>query len=390
MGTVSVDPELADRIRARLVAMGETMSATALAAAVRAESRGVATETDVANLVEQLYDELIGAGPLEDLLVSPEVTDVLVCGTQVWLDGVDGMRKAELSFANDGQVRQLATRLATAAGQRLDDAKPFADAVLLPNSRRGRIRMHAILPPVSDQGTCLSLRIFRQQQFTLRQLVTPELAALLRVIVHARLSLVIAGGTGSGKSTLLSALTEEVPDAQRIIAIEDVAELTPSHPHFVRLLTRQANVEGAGAIELRELVRQALRMRPDRIIVGEVRGAEVCELFVALNSGHDGSATTIHANSLDEVPTRFASLAALGGWPREAVHSQLAATMQVVVFVERTARGQRQIREIGVVKSNSSQQQCRTLPVWRAGEWHAGRRILELLLAERGQSWPCA
>src|SRR5690606_12096635 len=202
------------------------------------------------------------------------------------------------------------------------------------------VRLHAVLSPVALGGTCLSLRVLRPATQGLDALsragtVSAEAKTLLRKIIRARLAFLVVGGTGAGKTTLLSALLAEVAAEERIVCVEDAAELAPPHPHVVRLVARPANIEGAGAITLRDLVRQALRMRPDRIVVGEVRGAEVVDLLTTLNSGHDGGAGTVHANSPHEVPARLEALAGSGGMDRSALHSQLAAAVQVVLHVQR-------------------------------------------------------
>src|SRR5262249_1528101 len=217
------------------------------------------------------------------------------------------VERSVVAFADDAAVRRLAQRLAAAAGRRLDDASPFVDATLPDGTR-----LHAVLPPITP-ATTLSLRVLARRRFELRELVDAQVATLLRAIVAARLTLVISGGTGTGKTTLLGALLGCVPPSERLVVIEDAAELVSGHPHVGRLVTRTANVEGSGAIGLRELVRQALRMRPDRLVVGEFRGAEIVELLVALNTGHEGGAATLHANAAADVPARLYALGALGG-----------------------------------------------------------------------------
>jgi pilus assembly protein CpaF len=215
-------------------------------------------------------------------------------------------------------------------------------------------RFHAVLPPIAGRGTCLSLRTFRPRAFTVAELVdagtlAPGAAALLRAVVAARLAFLVTGGTGSGKTTLLAALLGLVPPVERIGLVEDAAELRPDHPHVVPLQARPANADGAGEVTLRDLVRQALRMRPDRIVVGECRGAEVVELLTALNTGHDGGAGTLHANSPADVPARLEALAATGGLGRDALHSQLAAALHCVVHVRRGPAG-RVVDEVCVLR----------------------------------------
>src|SRR5690606_25793729 len=221
-------------------------------------------------------------------------------------------------------------RLAGSAGRRLDDASPYVDA-RLPDGAR----LHAVLAPVSTRGTCLSLRVPPRRAFSLEELtrvgsLTADGAALLRRMVGAKLAFLVSGGTGSGKTTLLSALLSLVPPAERLVLVEDSRELAPDHPHVVQLEARPPNSEGAGEITVRTLVRQALRMRPDRLVVGEVRGAEVVDLLAALNTGHEGGCGTIHANSAAEVPARVEALGIAAGFSRAAVHSQLAAAVHAI------------------------------------------------------------
>ncbi|HEY2763230.1 MAG TPA: ATPase, T2SS/T4P/T4SS family, partial [Pseudonocardiaceae bacterium] len=207
--------------------------------------------------------------------------------------------------------------------------------------------------------------------------VAPQAARLLRAIVAARLAFLVVGGTGSGKTTLLSALLGCVPADERIVCVEEATELQPGHPHVVRLAARQRNIEGAGEVTLRDLVRQALRMRPDRLVVGEVRGAEVCELLAAMNTGHEGGAGTLHANSLTEVPARLEALAALGGMPRLALHSQLAAAVHVVLHVTRRG-GSRGLAAVGVLERHDDL--VRVVTAWQDGQWcPGGQRLRDLL-----------
>jgi pilus assembly protein CpaF len=387
--------ELLERVRQRLAVGGSTPTAALVADAVRTEAGGVLGHTDLLAALRCLGDEFAGAGALEPLLRDPDTTDVLVTGpTDVWLDGGSGLRRTDIRFPGEDAVRRLAQRLALAAGRRLDDAQPYVDAWLPGAGPHGRVRLHAVLPPLAPDGTCLSLRVLRPATHdlaTLRELGTfdTRTAALLTTIVRARLAFLVVGGTGTGKTTLLAALLGCVPANERIVCVEDAGELQPSHPQVVRLVARPPNVEGAGEVTVRDLVRQALRMRPDRLVVGEVRGAEVCELLAALNTGHDGGAGTLHANSPAEVPARLEALAALGGLSRPALHSQLAAALQVVVHVRRTETGQRVVAEIGVVTRAADNTGVRVLPAWRADGRQIGWPTLNNLLNRRESPIPC-
>jgi pilus assembly protein CpaF len=382
----ALEAGLVARVRGRLALDVAEPTRARVAAAARDEL-GVRGDADVLAVVESLRGELLGAGPLEPLLREPGVTDVLVNGPgRVWVDRGEGLQPAAVRFTDDGELRRLAVRLAASAGRRLDDAMPCADVRLA-----GGIRLHAVLPPIASGGVCLSFRVPRRRPFTLAELVAlqtmPVAAAeLLDELVHARLAFLVTGGTGSGKTTVLASLLGRVEAAERIVLIEDSAELNPDHPHVVRLEARMANVEGAGAIGLHTLVREALRMRPDRIVVGEVRGAECVDLLAALNVGHDGGAGTLHANSAADVPARIEALCTVAGLGRDAVHSQLAAGLQVVVHLRRDRSGRRLIEAVGVFHRGSDGL-VRVIPAWfdDGGHWVVGpgRAALDSLLLRR-------
>ncbi len=339
---MSIERALVERVRARLVADGGTTTPAAVAAALRVEGGALRGDADLLDVLRALQSEIAGAGPLEPLLADPDVTDVLVNGPfEVWVDRGAGLERTAVRFTDEAAVRRLAARLAAASGRRLDDAQPWVDA-RLPDGTR----LHAVLPPVASGGTCLSLRVPRRQAFTLAELVAAgslpaDGADLLADLLLARVAFVVSGGTGTGKTTLLSALLSLVDRSDRLILVEDAAELLPDHPHVVRLGARPPNVEGAGEVTLRDLVRQALRMRPDRVVVGEVRGAEVVDLLAALNTGHEGGCGTVHANSAADVPARLEALAATAGLSREALHSQLASGLRVGVHLSRSPVGRR-------------------------------------------------
>ena len=338
-----------DPLRDRLAGLGRSPSPADVAAAMRAEGRMV-SDAALIETVEALRRHSVGAGPLEDLLHAPGVTDILVNGPDhVYVDRGGGLELTGLRFGHDTDVRQLAQRLAASVGRRLDDASPFVDARLADGSR-----LHAVLSPLADPGTCISLRVLGMRSFTLDDCVRagslhPGGAELLRRIIAARLAFLVSGGTGSGKTTLLGALLALVPVDERIVVVEDSRELDPAHPHVVRLEARPANAEGTGSVTLTDLVRQSLRMRPDRLVVGEVRGREICDLLTALNTGHEGGCGTVHANSAGDVPTRLEALAALGGLNRTALHAQLASALQAVVHVSRDRAGVRRVGEISVL-----------------------------------------
>lgn len=345
-----VSTELLERVRGTLAADGFEPTADRVAAVLRANG-GVIGDATVLAVVAALRREAMGAGPLDGLLADPGISDILVNGpNEVYVDRGRGLEKVPVRTGDESAVRRLATRLAAAAGRRLDDATPYVD-VRLPDGSR----FHAVLSPVAAPGTCLSLRVPSRQVFSLDDLVAagslpPGGAVVLRDLMEARLAFLISGGTGTGKTTLLSSLLTLVPPMERLLLVEDASELRPEHPHVVRLEARPPNVEGAGEITLRELVRQALRMRPDRLVVGEVRGAEVADLLSALNTGHEGGCGTVHANSAYDVPARLEALGAIAGLGREALHSQVASALRVVVHLVRDGDGRRRVAELQVVE----------------------------------------
>ncbi|MFJ6179383.1 TadA family conjugal transfer-associated ATPase [Streptomyces sp. NPDC092295] len=341
---------LLDAVRQRLAESGADPTPARVAAALRAQGR-LLGDTEVLGAAAELRCELVGTGPLEPLLDDPSVTDVLVSAPdRVWVDRGSGLELTAVTFTDAASVRRLAQRLAAVAGRRLDDARPWVDA-RLPDGTR----MHAVLPPVAVGSTCLSLRVVRPKAFSLPELtaagtVPPGGERVLRALIESRLSFLISGGTGTGKTTLLSTLLGLVGERERIVLAEDSAELRPDHPHVVRLEGRPANQEGAGLVTLRDLVRQALRMRPDRLVVGEVRGHEVTELLAALNTGHEGGCGTVHANTAADVPARLEALGTAAGLDRAALHSQLAAALSVVIHLVRDRDGRRRIAEVHVLE----------------------------------------
>ncbi|WP_051750056.1 TadA family conjugal transfer-associated ATPase [Phycicoccus jejuensis] len=332
----------------RSIAAGEGPTPARIAAVARASVPLLGHEGG-ARAGRELEVALVGLGPLAPLLEDHAVTDVLVNGDgSVWVDRGDGVHAADVRVPRAG-VRPLATRLAGLAGRRLDDAQPWVDG-LLP----GGVRLHAVLPPLVEDGAHLSLRIPRRRLAGVPSIVEHGMAdaataAVLGGLVAARRSLLVTGGTGAGKTTVLGALLAQCPPHERLVVVEDVRELDPLHPHVVRLQGRAPNVEGAGEVSLSVLVRQALRMRPDRLVVGEVRGGEVRDLLAALNTGHEGGAGTLHANGPQEVPARLEALASLVGMPRAAVHAQLRGALHAVVHVVRDGAGRR-VGSVGVLR----------------------------------------
>ena len=381
--------ELATRVRQRFAAEGMAVTPAAVVSAVRADpGAAVLGDTTVLRMADRVHDDLVGAGPLAPLLADPNVTDVLVNGVRVWVDRGSGLRQVAVPLGNLDEVRRLAQRMAASCGRRLDDGSPYVDAQLPDGTR-----LHAVLPPVATSGPYLSLRTFRQRPFTLDELVqqgtVPGPAAeLLAAVVAARLAYLVTGGTGSGKTTLLNTLLGLVPPTERIVLVEDAAELRPVHPHVVGLQSRTSNVEGAGSVGMSDLVRQALRMRPDRLVVGECRGAEVVDLLCALNTGHDGGAGTLHANAPADVPARLEALGLLGGLPRAALHAQVAAALQVLLQVRRSSQG-RVLEAVCLLLPTGQERLVTVVPAWeRDGGPGPAAAALARLIAARSVPVP--
>lgn len=295
-------------------------------------------------------DATIG-GPgaeLMSLINDPAVSDVLVNGTDVWVDRAGTMSRVPIELGNEAAVRELAVRMAAAAGTRLDEAMPIVDGTL-PNGTR----LHAVLSPPAVGGPLISLRTKRQVTFTLDQLeenrtLTAQMKDAIQGLIKARATVLLSGATGTGKTTLLSAILSAVDPTQRIMCIEEVPELSPKHPHVVTLCQRDANVQGEGEVSLADLVRAAMRMRPDRIVLGECRGAEVRDVLAAFNTGHEGGWVTIHANSAADVPARLVALGALAGMSDTTVHAQTVAAIDAIIHVKRLPGGRRQVSEIAM------------------------------------------
>lgn len=347
LGGENIDPALVEKVRRRL--LPARVDLTAIMHALRAEGSLLDGEALAAE-ADRVQAELTGAGVLEPLLRDREITDILVNAPDaVWIERNGHLQRTGTVFRDDATVRRLAQRLAAQAGRRLDDASPCVDAVL-PNG----VRLHAVLPPVAARGTLISLRVPPRRVFTLDGLVAAEMltplgARLLSALARRRVSFLISGGTGTGKTTLLGTMVGLVPRQERLVLVEDCSEAVIRHPHVVRLQSRTANQEGIGGIGLGVLVRQALRMRPDRVVVGEVRGVEVCDLLKAMNTGHEGGCATVHANGVEDVPARVEALASPAGLARAAVHAQLAAAVRLVLHLERGNGGRRRLACVGVV-----------------------------------------
>lgn len=327
---------------------GETLDEAIMR--LKAPGKGIG---DVGSALEELDARLNGLGEvLAPLLRLPGITDILVNSTRVWVDCGQGVEPIDDGFSSEEEVRALAITMAAICGKRLDDAVPIVDGILPMG-----VRVHAVIPPLSGEGTIISLRIPARGGLTLEQMrkgasIDDTTQQILSRMLEVRCNVLISGATGSGKTTLLSALLSSISVNERLICIEEISELHPAHPHVVHLQARQANTQGRGEVSLSELVRAAMRMRPDRIILGECRGGEVRDIMSALNTGHRGSFATIHANTPAEVPARLSALGALAGMSAEATHVQARAAFDLVVHMERSVGSYgntgRRVAQIGV------------------------------------------
>lgn len=385
----SADPNggLINEVKDRLAAGSLSPDPASVAAALTQE-RCLLGPEGIEAVSRVICEEFLGSDPVVAHLRDPAVTDVLINGSSsMWVERSGKLEQVENAFPDEEAVRAYAQRLAIRAGRRVDDASPFVDA-RLPDGTR----MHAILPPLAVEGTSISLRIPRRQAYTLNELNSIEALAddavsLLTEIVERRVAFLVTGGAGTGKTTLLSALLSLADPGERLVLIEDCAELVPDHPHVVRLEARPPNQEGRGRVTIRELVRQALRMRPSRIILGEARGGEIVDLFTALNAGHEGGCGTLHANKPQDVPARIEALGLLAGVSREAVHSQAAAAVRVILHLVRDEDGRRRLESVAVLRrraANGPLQAALALTFDQSGrtrEWPG----LDLLEAELGR-----
>ncbi len=323
-----------------------------IVADILAEERTQLNQTEQRDLVTTLLNDMLGLGPLEPLLADEAVTDIMVNGPkQVYVERKGKLELSGVTFADDAHVMNIATRIVTQIGRRVDESTPLVDARLADGSR-----VNIIIPPLAIDGPTISIRKFSKKKITLdimerQKNLSPAMATVLKIASRCRLNILISGGTGSGKTTLLNAMSRMIDHGERIVTIEDAAELQLQQPHVVRLETRPPNLEGGGEITQRELVKNTLRMRPDRIILGEIRAGEALDMLQAMNTGHDGSMCTIHANRPREALTRLENMVAMAGvkLPNEAVRSQIAGAINLVVQIARMRDGVRRITQISEV-----------------------------------------
>ncbi len=331
---------------------------TAVARILDEEGSAVSDRTERKRIVKEVCDEALGLGPLEDLLADDAVTEIMVNGRDNIFVEVDGkLRRAPVSFTDDAQLLGVIERIVAPLGRRIDEKSPMVDARLADGSR-----VNAVIPPLAIDGPSITIRKFAREPFVVEDLVrygsfTHELADLLRACVEARLNIIISGGTGSGKTTLLNVMSSFIPQDERIVTIEDAAELQLKQPHIVRLESRPANIEGAGEVRIRDLVKNALRMRPDRIVVGECRGAEAVDMLQAMNTGHDGSITTVHANTPRDALSRLETLVMFAGLdlPSRAIREQIASAVHILVQTSRMSDGSRRVVSVSEVTGMEAQ-----------------------------------
>ncbi|MDD3580329.1 MAG: CpaF family protein [Desulfobacca sp.] len=361
--------ELKNRVHRRLVerlnvAQLETLEASRMAEEIRRAVLMLLEEEPIplnleerASLVQELEFEVLGLGPLETLMRDPTISDILVNRSDlIYIERAGRLERTEVRFRDNAHLMRIINKIVSNVGRRIDESSPMVDARLQDGSR-----INAIIPPLALDGPMLSIRRFAVQRPSLEDLiskgsVTPEIGEVLKAIVKARLSILISGGTGAGKTTLLNILSGFIPATERIITIEDSAELQLQQEHVCRLETRPANVEGKGEITARDLVRNSLRMRPDRIVVGEVRGAEVMDMLQAMNTGHEGSMTTVHANSPREALIRLETMISLSGFNimEKAMRQLISSSLNVIIQAARQSDGTRRVTALAEVTGMES------------------------------------
>jgi pilus assembly protein CpaF len=316
------------------------------------EERMELSGREQARIAEELANDMTGYGPLEPLLRDDEITDIMVNGpASVFVERRGKLELVDVRFRDNAHIGSIAQKIAALIGRRIDESSPMVDARLPDGSR-----VNVVFPPLAIDSPCISIRKFSKHKLDLNGLVangtmSPGVARLLGIASRCRLNAIISGGTGSGKTTLLNAMSRLIDETERIITIEDAAELQLQQPHVVRLETRPANIEGSGMINQRDLVRNALRMRPDRIIIGEVRGPEAFDMLQAMNTGHDGSISTIHSNTTRDALTRIENMVQMGNFnlPTQAIRTQIVSAIDLIVQIERMRDGQRRITQISEV-----------------------------------------
>ena len=323
----------------------------------RLDEQGGISREDRDRLVTELSDDILGHGPLERLLADDTVTEVMVNGPHdIWIERQGLLHQTDVRFTDESHLRRIINKMVAQVGRRIDESSPMVDARLPDGSR-----VNAVIPPLSLSGPLVTIRKFSKRRLTLEDMIrlqtlTPEAVDFLQRCVRAELNILVTGGTGTGKTTLLNAMSTAIPDEDRIVTIEDAAELRLNQRHVLRLEGRPKNIEGEGEIPIRALVRNSLRMRPDRIIVGEVRGPEALDMLQAMNTGHDGSLSTVHANSPRDALARVETMVLMAGYelPVRAIRHQVASALELIVHLERLGDGSRRVTSIMEVQRMES------------------------------------
>ncbi|MDV6300701.1 CpaF family protein [Dietzia maris] len=354
---------LFERIGARL--NNPSLTEEQLHAMVRSELNKVVEDETVpltsdqrVRLITDVQADVLGHGPLEKMLDDPEITEIMVNGPDmIFVERAGQLTRHPSRFASEEHLRQVIERIVSRIGRRVDESSPLVDARLADGSR-----VNAVIPPLAVNGSSLTIRKFSRDPFKVHDLIrfgtlTPEMSELLQACVEARLNIIVSGGTGSGKTTLLNVLSSYIPEGERIVTIEDAVELQLQQDHVVRLESRPANIEGRGEITIRELVRNSLRMRPDRIVVGEVRGGETLDMLQAMNTGHDGSLSTVHSNSPRDAIARLETLVLMAGMdlPLRAIREQIASAVDVIIQLTRLRDGTRRVTAVTEVQGMEGQ-----------------------------------
>ncbi|WP_313814110.1 TadA family conjugal transfer-associated ATPase [Glutamicibacter sp.] len=378
-----LDPRILKSVRERALATGGELDAIALAGAVH-DSGAALGSTGAAQSLQALQNEVSGLSVLEPFARREGVTDVLVDGKgQVWTDSPRGLEATGFCFSSAEQVRSLAVHLATLAGRRLDTASPYMDMSL------NNYRIHAVIPPIATEGPLISIRVKSGRHMELAAVLEHAPGfwrPLLGAILARTQNFLITGGTGSGKTTLLQAMLCEVRPDHRLLIIEDSQELQVQHPHVISLQARSANSESTGAVQLRDLVIQALRMRPDRLIVGECRGAEIRDFLAAMNTGHQGACGTLHANHPQAVPARLASLGAMAGWNLQATSLQAASALDLIIHMDRQGQGRRSPVALGILETDAQDHLMVSTLIDTCSGTPAGPRALAIIEEKLGAS----